>query len=259
MLEIAPLPWNPGEVVRGKQAILLTSLNAAEALIRTAGSGAVGGFSTLPLVLAVGEATARPLRQTGLTRVEAAPGSNAADLLRLVQARLDPRGGPLAYLSGETVACDLAAALAPAGFVVDRTVVYAAQPVTRLTPEGRDAIARGSVQVAPFLSARAAAAFGNLLAYEGLEEACRNMVGVALSPRVALAMRPLPWRTLAVASRPDLDGLLDALYQSLADIVDDVFGRRATGSSLAGQTATASSPVSHGRITEAPSSRGQAR
>jgi hypothetical protein len=50
------------------------------------------------------------------------------------------------------------------------------------------------------------------------------MVGVALSPRIAEAVRALPWRALAVASRPDLDALLDALYQSLADIVQETFG-----------------------------------
>ena len=37
--------------------------------------------------------------------------------------------------------------------------------------------------------------------------ACRGMVGAALSPHVAEAMRPLPWRALPVAGLPDLDGL----------------------------------------------------
>lgn len=221
MLEIVSLPWNPWEVIQGKQAILLTSANAAEALIRTDGLGAIQDFSAVPLILAVGEGTARPLRRAGLTRIEAAPGSNAVDLLRLVQARLAPRGGPLAYLSGETVACDLVAALAPAGFAVDRTNVYAARPATRFTAEAREALARGSIQVAPFLSARAAATFRGLLADEGLEDACRNLVGIALSPRIADAMRPLPWRLLAVAERPDLRGLLAALDSCLAGLAKD--------------------------------------
>ncbi|HWX49363.1 MAG TPA: uroporphyrinogen-III synthase [Roseomonas sp.] len=233
MLEISPLAWNVAAALQGKQAILLTSPNAAEALLRAALAGATGGPAGLPPVLAVGAATARPLRRAGLTGIEAAPGSNAADLLRLVRARLDPQRGPLAYLSGETVACDLATALAPAGFAVERTVVYAARPAAHLTPRARDALACGAIQVAPFLSMRAAAAFHGLLRQEGLEAACRGMVGVALSPRIAEAMRPLPWRALAVAERPDLDALLDALFRTLARLVDEIFGRSVVGTAHA--------------------------
>jgi uroporphyrinogen-III synthase len=169
------------------------------------------------------------LRRVGIAQVAAAPYGDAVGLLRLVRARLNPHRGPLAYLSGEAVACDLATALAPAGFAVERTVVYVARPALRLRPRAREAIARAAVQVAPFLSARAAAAFRGLLAQEGLEGACRRMVGVALSPRVAEAMRPLPWRALGVANQPDLDALLDGLDRSLASVVDDAFGRRASG------------------------------
>lgn len=240
MLEIVPLPWDAATALRGRQAILLTSPNAADALLRAALRE--GSVAALPPIYAVGAATARPLREAGHARVEAAPGSNAADLLRLVRARLDPRHGPLAYLSGEAVACDLAAALAPAGFAVERSVVYAARPAMRLTPRMRAAIARGAVQVAPFLSARTAATFRDLLVQEGLEGACRGMVGVALSPRVAEAMQPLPWRALAVADRPDLDALLDGLYRSLADVVDGAFGNRAAGRCALARTTAASEP-----------------
>jgi uroporphyrinogen-III synthase len=226
MLEIAPLPWDRAEALRDRQAILLTSPNGAEALLQAVLSDRDRGVSALPPVLAVGAATAHSLRRVGLTRVEAALGCNAVDLLRLVQTRLDPSHGPVAWLSGEAVACDLAAALAPAGFAVERRVVYAAHPAARLTPRAREAIASGAVQVVPFLSARAATAFRGLLAQEGLEAACRSMIGVALSPRIAEAMRPLSWRMLAVAERPNLDALLDGLDRSLASVVDDAFGPR---------------------------------
>ena len=260
MLEIAPLPWDATAALHGKQAILLTSPNAAEALLRAVMAGTAGGsVALLPPVLAVGTATARPLRRASLARVEAAPGGDAADLLRLVQARLDPRRGPLAYLSGEAVACDLVAALAPAGFAVERRVVYAAHPAMRLTPRARAAIARGAVQVAPFLSVRTATAFRGLLVQEGLEGACRGMVGVALSPRVAEAMRPLLWRALAVADRPDLDALLDGLDRSLADVVDDAFGRGAArGRVPATNTAAASAAPARPIATTAPRAGGGA-
>ncbi|MBV1798680.1 uroporphyrinogen-III synthase [Siccirubricoccus sp. G192] len=213
MLEVAPLPWDASAALAERQAVLLTSANAAEELLRAV--AAMGSRDALPPLLAVGPATARPLLRAGLPRVEAA-GGDAVDLLRLVRARLDPGRGPITYLSGEAVACDLAAALAPDGFAVDRVVVYTACPAACLSPRLRDALARGMIQVAPFLSARAAAAFQGLLVREGLEEACRGMAGIALSPRIAEAMRPLPWRVLATAARPDLDALLDGLDRCLA-------------------------------------------
>jgi uroporphyrinogen-III synthase len=226
MLEVVPLPWDAA-VLRGRQAILLTSPNAARMLLGAIAAEGDAGLAALPPVLAVGAGTALPLRRAGLRRIEAAPGSDAVDLLRLARARLDPRRGKVAYLSGETVACDLAAALAPAGFAVERTMVYAARPAARLGKRACAAIASGRVQLAPFLSARTAAAFRALVVQESLEEACRGMVGVALSPRVAEAMRPLPWRKLAVAGRPDLDGLLRGLDEALAGIADETFGGRA--------------------------------
>lgn len=221
MLEIVPLPWEAGTALNRWQAVLLTSPNGAKALLRVTGRTAERLMS-LPRVLAVGAATARPLWQAGLERVEVADGT-ARDLLRLIHARLDPHSGPIAYLSAETIASDLATALTPAGFVVERRVAYAARPPARLSPRARHAIARGAVQVAPFLSARAAAAFRRLLAQEELEGACRGMVGIALSQRIAEAMEPLPWRMLETAGCPNLDGLLAALYRSLACVVDETF------------------------------------
>jgi uroporphyrinogen-III synthase len=220
-LEIVPLPWEAGAALHRRQAVLLTSLSGAEALLRAIET-APERLTSLPQVLAVGAATARPLWQAGLAEVEVADGT-ARDLLRLVQARLNPHSGPITYLSAETVACDLSTALAPAGFVVERRVVYAARPPARLSPRARDAIAGGAVQVAPFLSSRAATAFRHLLAQEELEDACRGMVGIALGQRIAAAMAPLPWRTLEAADHPDLDGLLAALYRALAFIVDATF------------------------------------
>lgn len=224
MVDIRPLPWDPRPVLAGPQAVLLTSANAADALLRAA--AAAGGPALLPPVLAVGPATARPLHRAGLRRIEAARG-DAADLLRLARRRLDPRGGRILHLSGEAIACDIGAALAADGFTVERHILYAARPATRLSPRLRAALAGGEVQLAPFLSLRTAATFRDLILEARLEAACRGMVGVALSPRIAAAMRPLPWCALATAARPDLESLLAALDSSLAGIVDAAFGRPA--------------------------------
>jgi uroporphyrinogen-III synthase len=214
MLEIEGCAWDPA-VLEARQAVLLTSANAATALLEALTSGA----SAPRLVLAVGSATASPLRRAGLARVEAAPGSDAVDLLRLARAHLDPRGGPVAYLSGAQVACDLGAALVSEGVMVERTVVYAARPAVGLTPRARAALDAGAIGLAPFLSARAAERFGQLVTSARLEEACCGITGIALSPRVAWAMRPLPWRAVEIALRPDLDGLLHCLDGVLAQVL----------------------------------------
>lgn len=224
MLDIVPLPWDLRPVLAGPQAVLLTSANASDALLRAA--RAAGGTEMLPRILAVGPATARPLQRAGLRRVEAARG-DAADLLRLARCRLDASGGRVIHLSGEDIACDLGAALAADGFDVERQAVYKARPATELSPRLRAAMAGGRVQVAPFLSLRTAETFHDLVARARLEDACRGMVGVALSPPIAAAMRALPWHTVATAARPDLDALLAALEASLAGIVDTTFGRAA--------------------------------
>lgn len=222
LLVIEPRAWEVG-VLEARQAVLLTSPNAAAALVAALASGAAAPR----LVLAVGAATARPLRRTGLVRVEAAQGSDAVDLLRLARAHLDPCGGPVAYLSGAHVACDLAAALAPSGLVVERTVVYAAVLADGLTSRARAALAAGEIHLAPFLSARAAEHFGDLVERAGLKEKCRGITGIALSPRVAEAMRSLPWFAVEVAMRPDMDGLLHCLDGVLAQLRDRIASMRA--------------------------------
>jgi uroporphyrinogen-III synthase len=108
--------------------------------------------------------------------------------------------------------------------MVERTVVYAARPAASLTSRTRAALAAGRIQLAPFLSARAAGRFCDLVAQAGLTEACRGITGLALSPRIAAAMRPLPFHAVAVAPRPDLGGLL----HGLDDVLARMAGRGAT-------------------------------
>jgi uroporphyrinogen-III synthase len=220
LLEIEARALDPA-MLAGRQAVLLTSPNGADALVAALAAGA----PPPPLVLAVGTATARPLRRAGAMRVEAAPGSDALDLLRLARAHLDPRRGPIAYLSGAEVACDLGAALAESGLRVERSVVYAARPAGALTPRAKAALAAGGIQLAPFLSARTATRFVQLLAEAGLAESCRAITGLALSPRIATAMQALPFRAVRVAPRPDLDGLL----QCLDGVLAEMSGRTAPG------------------------------
>ena len=195
-LVLAPRPVAPFGPV---QALLLPSRAAARAL------------RPWPVpVLAVGEATATEARARGFADVAAAEG-DAADLARLVRARLDPAAGALGLACGEGYSLELAARLRAAGFRVVRRVAYAAAPATALPAAAADALHSGEVGWALFFSPRSATCFMKLLEGEGLREAARGIIAIAISPRVAAALSSLPWREVRTASRPHQDPMLELL------------------------------------------------
>src|SRR5271169_2082066 len=94
--------------LRGVQAVLCTSANGVRALARASAE------RRLPL-LAVGDATAARAHAEGFAAVASA-GGDAADLVRLATARLDPRDGRLLHVCGDAVAGDLVGDLRRCGF-----------------------------------------------------------------------------------------------------------------------------------------------
>ena len=104
ILEIEPV--DPGPIDLGDvQAVLATSRNGIDAFARRVKR------RDLP-VLAVGDATAELARSLGFRDVASAAG-DGDDLADLARARLDPAAGLLLHPSGEEVARDLPALLAP--------------------------------------------------------------------------------------------------------------------------------------------------
>lgn len=198
-LVLTPLPFTPPPA----QALLLPSRAAARAVPPGA----------MP-VLAVGEGTAAEARAHGFLNVEAA-GGDAASLVALAAARLDPMAGPLLLAVGQGYGMELAAALRARGFRVLRRVAYAAAPATGVPPAARAALAAGEVVAALFFSPRSALCAISLLRGAGLAETAARMEALAISPRVAdtlaAALAPLAWRALRVAGRPDQDSLLELL------------------------------------------------
>ena len=85
-------------------------------------------------------------------------------LITHVRRHADPRAGRLLHVSGRDIAVDLAAGLAPAGFAMDRVVVYRAVPVERLSTGVMHGIAQGRIDIAVFLSARTAAVYASVSA-----------------------------------------------------------------------------------------------
>lgn len=189
------------------QALLLTSRAAARAM--------PPGCPRRDLpVLAVGEATAAEARDGGFVNVLAAAG-DAASLAELAAARLDPRAGPLLLAVGAGYGRELALALRQRGFRVQRRVAYAAAPATDLPPPARAALAAGRIVAALFFSPRSVHCAISMLRKAGLAETAPKIEALAISPRVAAALRaapaPLAWRAMRVADRPDQDSLLQLL------------------------------------------------
>jgi uroporphyrinogen-III synthase len=211
LLVIRPLsPPGPDwtSALNGAQAVLFTSANGARAFAR------VTARRDLP-VFAVGDATAREAGALGFCTVANAAG-NVDDLAALVTTRLDPGHGLLIHAAGSTVAGDLAGRLAAAGFELYRAVLYSADPVSSLT-EATVAALRGSrIDFGFFFSPRTAAHFVTLARAARIEEACRHIAALCLSPAVAAEPSSLAWARIIAAGAPEQRALLAAFDSFLS-------------------------------------------
>jgi uroporphyrinogen-III synthase len=178
----------------GIQAILCTSANGVRALARASGE------RHLPL-FAVGDATAARARAEGFRHVESA-GGDIEDLAYLVGRRLKPEGGRLLHVAGSEVAGDLAAALAPEGFTIERSVLYEARPAAALTPPTVQAIAEGAIDFALFFSPRTAAIFSRLVDEAGIEAGLHPTAAVSISAAADAMLADLPFRERVIAGKP---------------------------------------------------------
>jgi uroporphyrinogen-III synthase len=187
----------------GVQAVLCTSANGVRALARLCGEREVRLF-------AVGDATAARAQAEGFACIASA-GGDVGDLARLVGARLSPAAGPLLHICGSDVAGDLAGQLQARGFAVERAVLYEARPAAALSVAAARALASRSVDVALFFSPRTAAIFARLAIQADVAAAMAGVAAVSLSAAADAALAALPFRTRAVAARPDQPSLLAAL------------------------------------------------
>ncbi len=160
-------------------------------------------------LLAVGDATAARARARGFPHVHSADG-DAAALAGLAASLCDPAGGPLLLACGHGQGHGLATDLRARGFRVLRRVLYAAGPVNRFPSAARDALAARRLHAALFLSAETARAFVTTLP-PALVPALTTVEAVVIGERAAAALHALPWRRLAVARHPTLDGVLALL------------------------------------------------
>jgi uroporphyrinogen-III synthase len=208
LLSIVPVGLDPN-VLAKPQAVLLTSANASRELLKIPGVR-----RNLP-VFAVGSATAAPLQAAGFSNVHAA-GGTAESLIAHVRRQVDPQAGRLLYLSGGDISRDLAASLAPDGFLVDRVIVYHACAVDRLSARTLHEMSWNRIDGAVFLSARTASIFCNLVIAAGHKEACARMTAVTMSGQVAEALRPVGFRQVVVAASPCIDSIIEAVLCTAA-------------------------------------------
>ncbi len=197
----------------GVQALLFTSANGVAAF------AAASPRRDLP-ALTVGPASAEAARAAGFAEIASADGDVGA-LAQLVGRRLDPKRGALLHAAGADLAGDLAASLAPRGFVVRRVVLYDAVPARDLSAETVALLRRRGLAAALFFSPRTASAFVTLVRRAGLAETLTGVTALCLSPNVAAALDAVSWAGIHTAARPDQDALLELLAQRMTMATPD--------------------------------------
>jgi uroporphyrinogen-III synthase len=195
---IAPLldiRYREGEAVSldGVQAILATSANGVRALSRCTSRREVK-------ILTVGAQTAEAARAADFLDVRNADG-DASDLIQLVIDTLDQNAGALLHAAGSETRGDVAGTLRRAGFSVHVVALYDAIAAKALTAD------LSRIDTALFYSPRSAAIFAELA--RGVN--CSRIRACCISAATADALKPLRFREIRMADRPNQDRLLALL------------------------------------------------
>lgn len=210
LLEIELLPPQTANLT-GVQALIATSRNALRALQN---SPILPQAATLP-IFTVGPATTQLARDLGFTAIHEGPAS-ARDLVPLIMQRATPASGSLLHISGDKLAFDLATAVSPQGFTLDRLPVYRSRPASKLHNHTVEALASGSIDTVMLMSPLSAKTFLILTQKAGLYEQCQRLVYVCLSHNVSEALAPLSPSRLHIASEPNSQAVFSLVETLLA-------------------------------------------
>ncbi len=192
------------------RAVAVPELANAQAVLVTSAYGAarLADLTTardIP-IFAVGDASAETARDRGFADVESAAGAGA-HLVRLVAARCDPAGAPLVHVSGDHIAVDLVAELGAYGFQVIRHVLYHAVQAESLSTEVQTALAKHEIDGVLFFSARTAKIFVRLAETVECAHQLAHCAAFCLSEPVAISVKAVPWRRVAVTTEPTFDAM----------------------------------------------------
>jgi uroporphyrinogen-III synthase len=161
-------------------------------------------------VFAVGAATAKRATEAGFKRAFNADG-DADSLANLVADTLSPANGSLFLPTGQGQGIDLAVSLRRRGYHVVRRVAYEVVGVSVLPEPAAACLRQHQLAAAMFFSGNTARHFVRLLQAAALSDAVRDVEAVSISERAAVALRPLPWRRISVAAKPNQDAMLALL------------------------------------------------
>jgi uroporphyrinogen-III synthase len=163
-------------------------------------------------VWAVGERTAEAAAPLGLV-VGERRAVDAATLARRLAASIAP-GTRMLHLAGADRVGDLAAWARAGDVRLEVTVVYHADPASRLAPETLAALERGDVSAVAHYSRRTAEAFLALAAAANVTRAALAPVHLCLSERVAAPLRLAGAADVRVAARPEEPALFDLIIRA---------------------------------------------
>lgn len=184
------------------QAIAVTSANGIRALPR---DHTLTSFR----ILTVGPQSLKQATAAGFTAE--AHGGDVTGLAAFIRDQLDPKAGPILYLSGAETAGDLEGQLKAAGFDCHRVVLYDAAPAETLGGVAA-ALDAGALDAVLLYSPRSARIWRGLVEAAGLAERARPLRHLCLSRNVAAAL-PEGWN-VAVSTSPDEAAILALLEQS---------------------------------------------
>lgn len=199
----------------------LPTLDGVHALIVTSRNGlkAVAPLSdaarALPLY-AVGPATAALARELGVKHVVEGPGT-ARELLEIITRSADKDAGPLLHIAGETLACDLAAALGTRGFTARTETVYRTEPVDALPTKVADAFRQNTFGGVVLMSPKTASVYSALVQGADLGSQALRMAHFCLSDAVAQKLETLGAVRVAVARLPNSQEMLALIAREASE------------------------------------------
>lgn len=192
------------------QGIVFTSAHASRAFLDH-----VRVFSHLPRMYAVGEKTAFPLMQSGLTPMVPDHPLGSLELAQEILRDSLPRDRFL-FLRAQEGRDDLITTLEKEGRLVDKVAAYKMAPMPHLDWQTLDLLVERRVHAIPFFSGRSARVFFNLLPEGDRQSLLEKTVLAALSPTTAQAMHAVGMRVDVISPRPHAEVLLVALAQTMA-------------------------------------------
>jgi len=189
--------------LEGVQALVATSRYALRAL---KSHPLRGEARKLPL-FAVGRATATEARTLGFEMVVTGAGTGH-ELVAHIVSVVDPAGGLILHLAGDTLSVDLKGELETHGFRVARPVVYRMQAATTLSDDTIEQLALGEIEGVILMSPRTATIYASLMRKHGLVLVARGLVHFCLSEAIARRLAPLGPVSAAIADAPRLEEVL---------------------------------------------------